>query len=73
MRHARGYHGKVVPLDEARELVQVREDITLRDLEHIIPYPVARDIVLHHPDHIVVLDCPCRSSTPNLACRWMCA
>ena len=41
---------------------RVREDIALRDLEHIVPYPVARDIVLHHPDHIVVLDCPCRSS-----------
>lgn len=54
------YHGKVVPLRAARELVSVREDINLGDLEHIIPYTMARDIVLKNPDHIVVMDCPCR-------------
>ncbi len=56
------YHGKVVPPEAARELVTVAEDITLTDLEPIIPYARARDIILKHPDHIVALDCPCRSS-----------
>jgi Pyruvate/2-oxoacid:ferredoxin oxidoreductase delta subunit len=60
--HARGYHGKVVPLDHARQLVRVEQDIRLTDLEHVIPYPVARDIVLHNPDHIVALECPCRAA-----------
>lgn len=55
------YHGKVVPLQAARELVSVREDIDLGDLEKIIPYELARDIILKNPDHIVVMDCPCRS------------
>ena len=55
------YHGKVVPLDAARQLVTVGEEVRLTDLEHIIPYAKARDIVLNHPDHIVVLDCPCRT------------
>ncbi len=54
------YHGKVVPLQAARELVSVKENINLGDLEHIIPYSMARDIVLKNPDHIVVMDCPCR-------------
>ena len=59
------YHGKVVPLAAARQLVSVKEDITLGDLEHVIPYSLARDIVLQNPDHIVVLDCPCRVASEH--------
>ncbi len=62
---ADGYHGKVVPLEAATQLVTVEEDITLTDLEQIVPYARARDIVLQHPDHIVVMECPCRSVRPN--------
>ncbi len=54
------YHGKVVPLEAARQLVTVNEDVNLGDLEQIIPYALARDLVLKNPDHIVALDCPCR-------------
>jgi ferredoxin len=56
------YHGKVVPLEAATQLVTVEEEIRLTDLEQVIPYARARDIVLQHPDHIVVLECPCRAS-----------
>jgi ferredoxin len=62
---ADGYHGKVVPLEAATQLVTVEEDVILTDLEQIVPYALARDIVLRHPDHIVVLECPCRSVRPN--------
>ncbi|MDD5264931.1 MAG: 4Fe-4S binding protein [Candidatus Bipolaricaulis sp.] len=59
------YHGKVVPLDAAERLVTLDVDIELRGLERVIPYPVARDIVLRHPDHIAALECPCRASRKN--------
>jgi Pyruvate/2-oxoacid:ferredoxin oxidoreductase delta subunit len=59
------YHGKVVPLAAATQLVTVAEDVDLGDLEQTIPYALARDIVLKNPDHIVVLDCPCRSGRAN--------
>ncbi len=59
---APGYHGKVVPLDAAKQLVTVQEDIVLDNLEQIIPHEHARDIVLKNPDHIAVLECPCRAS-----------
>ncbi|MGC8781368.1 MAG: 4Fe-4S binding protein [Anaerolineae bacterium] len=62
------YHGKVVTLEAAIRLVSVQQEIALTDLEHVIPYPVARDIVLRHPDHIAVLECPCRASRPH-PCR----
>jgi Pyruvate/2-oxoacid:ferredoxin oxidoreductase delta subunit len=59
------YHGKVVPLKAATELVSIKEDICINDLEKIIPYQLARSIVLDHPDHIVALDCPCRAAREN--------
>jgi len=59
------YHGKVVPLDAAARLVQVHEDVSLTVPEHVVPFAVARDIVMQHPDHIVVLDCPCRMAREN--------
>ncbi len=59
---ADGYHGKAVPLEQATQLVTVDEEIRLTDLEQVIPYQRARDIVLKNPEHIVVLDCPCRAS-----------
>jgi len=59
------YHGKVVPLEAAKQLVTIEEEISLTNLEQVLPYALARDIVLQNPDHIVVLECPCRASRPN--------
>ena len=68
---ADGYHGKVVPLAAAEQFVTVsrklavNEPISLPNLEHVVPYVRARDIILRNPDHIIALDCPCRSSREN--------
>ena len=62
---ADGYHGKVVPLEAATQLVTVMEDVTLTELEQTIPYTLARDIVLRNPDHIMALECPCRAARDN--------
>ena len=56
------YHGKAVPLAAATQLISIKEDIKIHDLEQVIPYQRARSIIMHNPDHIVVLDCPCRSA-----------
>ena len=56
------YHGKVLPLETARQLVSINVDIPRGDLEKVIPYALARDLVMKHPDHIAVLDCPCRAA-----------
>ncbi len=55
------YHGKVVPLENARKLVTINQPLQLPDLEKVIPFKRARDIILENPDHIVALACPCRS------------
>jgi ferredoxin len=62
------YHGKVVPLETARRLVRVMEPVTVADLERVIPYPVARSLILRQPDHVVALECPCRTARPD-PCR----
>lgn len=62
---ADGYHGKVVRTQEARQLVTLNKPIEIRDLDQVIPFPRARDIVMRNPDHIVALDCPCRASRTN--------
>ena len=62
---AETYHGKAVPLETATELVQIDEEIKIPDLEQVIPYKRARSIVMKNPEHIVVIDCPCRSMQEN--------
>lgn len=59
------YHGKAVPLEAAKRLVQINEEIRISDLEQVIPYKRARSIIMKNPDHIVALDCPCRAAREN--------
>ena len=59
---ADGYHGKVMPLEGASKLVTINQPINMPDLEQVIPYKRAKDIILENPDHIAVLKCPCRSA-----------
>ncbi len=59
------YHGKVMPLGLAEDLVMVQEDVELRGMEHVVPYKIAHDIVLKNPQKIAVFDCPCRLLQEN--------
>jgi Pyruvate/2-oxoacid:ferredoxin oxidoreductase delta subunit len=54
------YHAKVLTDQQAKTIVTVQENIPYRDLEQVIPYPVARDIVLSAPAKITVYECGCR-------------
>ena len=57
---AEGYHGKAIPLETAKALVSIQKEIKLDHLEQVIPFERARDIILKNPEHIAVIDCPCR-------------
>ncbi len=59
-RETSTYHGKIVPLKQAIDLISVNEDIELKNLEKVVPYKIARDIVIKHPLKIAVFDCACR-------------
>ena len=59
------YHGKVLPTALAEALVTHEHNIDLPDLEQVIPYPVARSLVLDGSPDIAVFDCPCRATREN--------
>ncbi|MCX6634239.1 MAG: 4Fe-4S binding protein [Acidobacteria bacterium] len=59
------YHGKVLTHDHARAIVQIEKSIPLQDLEQIVPFPVARNIILQAPADIVAFECVCRQNRPS--------
>lgn len=59
------YHGKVIPLETARELISIKQNISVEDLEKVIPYQLARSLIIDHPESLVALDCPCREAREN--------
>jgi len=67
------YHGKVLTEEQAEAIVSAKKDIPLRDLEQIIPYPLARNLVLQGPPDVAVYECACRHArakpcAPSLVC-----
>jgi Pyruvate/2-oxoacid:ferredoxin oxidoreductase delta subunit len=65
---ANSYHGKVLRLEDARKIVSVEEDVELKNLEQVIPYKHAKDLILRSPDSIVAYECMCRARKEN-PCR----
>ncbi len=62
-RETSPYHGKMLTLGDAKKLVSIDREIALPALsETVIPYAKARDLILKNPDHLAVIDCPCRTS-----------
>jgi len=54
------YHGKVLTPELARAIITHNHDIPLQNIEQIIPYPYARDLVLKGPPDVAVFQCGCR-------------
>jgi ferredoxin len=54
------YHGKILRPEEAEAIIANQKNIPLRDLEQIIPYPLARDLVLQGPPDVAAYECACR-------------
>ena len=59
------YHGKVITHEHATAIVTLEKDIPLQNLERIIPYPMARELVLKAPPEIAVYECGCRHAREN--------
>ncbi len=59
------YHSKVITMEQAKKIITVNKKIPLQDLEQIIPYPKARDLVLNGPPDVVVFNCGCRLARDN--------
>jgi ferredoxin len=57
------YHGKVLSHGDVTKIFQLDEDIKLGPdtTNRIVPYKYAKDIVLSEPQHIAVMECPCKA------------
>jgi len=62
---ANQYHSKVLTEEQAKAIISINVDIKCKDLEQIIPYPVARNIVLTASPKITAYECGCRHARPN--------
>lgn len=59
------YHGKVVKLDDAKKLVSPKKDINVSPPEKVMPYKLARDIILKADGGLAVGTCVCRQLSAN--------
>jgi ferredoxin len=59
------YHGKVVTLKDALQLVTQKKNLSLEPPETVIPYEQARNIILQNPESIAVGECACRAAAEN--------
>ncbi len=59
------YHSKILPYEHAKAIIEIEQDIPLTDLEQVIPYPMARDMLLEAPPDITLYDCACRARREN--------
>jgi len=59
------YHGKVLTQEQAEAIIMLDHDIARRDLEQIIPYPMARDLILKGPPDVAAYECGCRHTRAN--------
>jgi ferredoxin len=59
------YHSKVLTQEQAEAIITIDQEIPLRDLEQIIPYPMARNLVLEGPPDVAVYECACRHARAN--------
>jgi ferredoxin len=55
------HHAKVVTTEDAKRVLTLNTPVDFRGLEHVVPYPVARDIVLDAPTTIALAECACRA------------
>lgn len=61
-RFADTYHGKAVPLEEASRLILIDRPVNTEIPEKVLPYSLARDIILENPADLALLNCPCRAT-----------
>lgn len=56
------YHGKVLTHEHARAIVCLNQPVERRGLDQIVPYPIARDLILKAPPEMAAYECVCRNN-----------
>jgi ferredoxin len=58
-------HGKVLKMRDALKIVTQKDALTLHPSERVIPFKIARDVILENPGAIAVGTCACRAVQAN--------
>ena len=59
------YHGKVMKHADARKLVTLDAPVSFEAPERVVPFAIARSVVMENPGAIAVGRCPCRAVKPD--------
>ena len=62
------YHGKVITSEDARRIITINRDVEIRNLDQVLPYMHAKDLILKNPHNIAGYECPCRGQKKD-PCR----
>jgi NAD-dependent dihydropyrimidine dehydrogenase PreA subunit len=62
------YHSKVVRLEDASRFITINKDLKLRNLDQVLPFRHAKDIIIKNPQNIVAYECACRAQKKD-ACK----
>jgi len=59
------YHSKVLSREDTKKIFTLDKNIRVisEDNKKIVPYKYATKIIFQEPEHIVVMDCPCKLAT----------
>ena len=62
------YHAKIVQLEDAKKLVSEQLDRNIEVPETIVPFKLARNILLKSNEAIAIGTCPCRLAQADCSC-----
>lgn len=70
------YHSKILTEEQAERLITIEENIPRQNLEQIIPFSKAREIILTAPPKITLFECACRNAReehcePTQVCMYI--
>jgi ferredoxin len=54
------YHGKVMKKEDAKKLLSLKESINITPSDRVMPFKVARQLLIENPESIAAVPCVCR-------------
>ena len=54
------YHAKVLKAEHARKLLTLKEDINITPSEKVMPFKIARQLLIENPGSFAAAPCTCR-------------
>jgi len=65
------YHFKLLTKEQITQVLTLDHDVAIEGglAARVVPFPIANRVLLSQPDHIAVMDCPCRKEKGTKACQ----